>query len=384
MGARVTICANNAKLPKISGGTIAGTIAGPKVWRRVQASDSTTNHLSVADNCIVLPCTLSGTYGCFICPKDIPGLLYMMSMPQSIIVKKHDDTIVRTLPFIQYLLNNSVCLKVFKRGITAKQDYDKEYESMQHMRNVLNEMFITHTTFRTYDEEVGFTMSFTDNIKVNVDGVKIDVVHVLLLQTCASDLKGLTYINANELLHNIVPVLEKLHNAEYYAYDIKPQNIVYCPNDTIKYKLIDVGMCKDVSLMYRCRGTIFYKLRWLLQKESYADLVRNAPLDEETRAQWIELMHSIRVAWLGHYNDLKALMKEKEVDMHEVYKASDYYALILTMVQLKTGPIPTLVHVRALPKTIYGGKNMTLKRLIAISKIRPQPTPLRLRRRKVT
>jgi hypothetical protein len=228
------------------------------------------------DDYIQLPCGAFGAFGCFICMdeamhtewKENIQYIEMHSIVGSDIhpnktinIIEHPKDINAFLDFLN--IKDNVCFKAFKKNRNDLLQFDKELTGARNLYDVLKQqLFQSHTTYRTYEDCVGFTLHFKKPVWVGSMGErqqvknanalspsKLSHIHILLFQKCQSDLCRYTIqkstIKFNSLLFCLHPILYALHSNGYIHGDIKPPNIVYCQGDSVPYKLIDFGDIKE-------------------------------------------------------------------------------------------------------------------------------------------
>jgi serine/threonine protein kinase len=151
---------------------------------------------------------------------------------------------------LDVIQGENICLKVFKpRMEDLPGNYAAEREKIKALREVMGDIFHTHTTHRPVFGEYSMTFDFNKPI-IKIDGHEFDKVNVVFLQGCTMSLNELwrnEKIDAEKLMEDIRPVMERLHRKGYAHMDIKMENVVKCtekpPVKTLPtYKLIDFGM----------------------------------------------------------------------------------------------------------------------------------------------
>ena len=71
-----------------------------------------------------------------------------------------------------------------------------------------------------------------------------------MYKACSYNLTQLdkTIFDPTEFMENITPFMKKLHESDLEHLDLKPANIVYCPNnETNKYRIIDFSLTRDIK-----------------------------------------------------------------------------------------------------------------------------------------
>lgn len=206
---------------------------------------------AVEDSCIRLQCAATGGSACLV---DVTtGLLQaLMNHMQQIVVKsvRYDVDKQRMvyeelrLSAVEALLNalgeqrQDVCFKAFVKAPIAHKE---EVQNIYRLKTILKEAFNTHTTYREIGGAYAFEITAAAGTKLTfkVDNVELKPgAYIILNQRCQRSIEN-DRVPAAVLMEDIMVVLRKMHGAGYAHMDVKPQNIVYCENDAVKYKLID-------------------------------------------------------------------------------------------------------------------------------------------------
>lgn len=170
-------------------------------------------------------------------------------------------------------------------------------------------IFDDYTTYGHFKRSTGFTFVFNANIlwmDVGFKRIQTSVIECLLFKPCQTDLVDLlpvgkmstsvsfaasmasmasklkgrsgrsdqtdqqgTVVNAPQFMKDVSFMLHVMHSMRFAHMDLKPDNIVYCPNARVKYKLIDfAGMLNDDGTTgnKRFTNTAVYTLPSLLQR----------------------------------------------------------------------------------------------------------------------
>lgn len=219
-----------------------------------------------------------GQYGCFFCDP-----VYAMSWRGVRIYPVYGDGRVSSQAMTheerRALLKSGVCFKIFKPK-HMPQAFEAEIQAMTTLKGVLGgTLFKSHTTFaglslrgRTY---YAFQLVFPSSMTVTmVHGngerwrVTGSVLHVMTFNGCRWDLKEMqqrasAQFDPRRFLKDVRPVLRALHARGYSHMDIKPRNVVFCPEDPVQYKLIDFNVYTHEE---RMRVSFPFTARYLLPR----------------------------------------------------------------------------------------------------------------------
>lgn len=126
----------------------------------------------------------------------------------------------------------------------------------------------------------------------------------------------------------VFDALNKLHEGGFAHMDIKPANIVYCPNTSPCVKLIDFGMAisigPDASLKPR-GNTIMFASPVLLKMDD------TRPDDYHYNDAWIDAtIARLRNAHMESYDSTRRPTHAD--DLREIYKKHDMWGATLSMI----------------------------------------------------
>jgi tRNA A-37 threonylcarbamoyl transferase component Bud32 len=201
----------------------------------------------------------NGSFGCFNC--DVNVFTELSHLCQ--IKKQSDETIIDTISFLDTLRRDNICFKV----LTDRDKFTTEYANIDILNRIFGVRFDDYTTFYKYDGCVGFGITiqggvFTIN-KLYHPSIQTTVVYVLLQHQC-NDIIMCDTCDIKQLVPDIAPVLQKLHDSNYVHNDIKYNNFVYCDD---RFKLIDYGEMTNVSTFeYSTPDKVFLQEIEQLQK----------------------------------------------------------------------------------------------------------------------
>lgn len=300
---------------------------------------------------IEIPCNIYGRYSCFVCIKQ--GYALYETIKDEICQVKGENGLIQDVPFkaiLDEMGKLGVCLKVFR--LDSIKEYEKEIGKTRTLKNVLgDELFESHTTYIPVLGMLGAKFVFKSNI-IKIENELTNVIHAMFHQECVTNLDNMEVKhNAMKIYNDVIPIIQRIHNAGYYHLDIYHKNIVYCKQNNL-YKLIDFGMFRKDMI----DSTIFESLKFngLLRRETNID---------EWETNIVEVYRDV-------YEQLDKKYKNKDINVDLFLKFSDYYDLFLTL--WASGAYDQkLMYQRFyrdqpyLQQTIGGGKleNLTVKEL---------------------
>lgn len=157
---------------------------------------------------------------------------------------------------ISKLLNilKTDAVKLFHKK-NSKRMYGYETANISDLYNIYGDELSKWTTTQAIDLENRKSYAFSflpknERLSFKIDKVDISEIFFILQEKCQSDISGIlnnlngsnkNLINYDILKQNIIDSLAILHKKGFIHRDIKEENIVYCPDSEIKYKLIDFG-----------------------------------------------------------------------------------------------------------------------------------------------
>jgi serine/threonine protein kinase len=234
-------------------------------------------------NYFIIECNkaTTGKYGCFytfVSEEDGENTCkWLHTLDFTVRNYSNDDAGVAMSPSSSSTLRNALCsandrvsIKAFhvmnverERDMILKQKFLQEVKQIRIMRDEVysKSEFTKWSTIKEimfHNGESGFAFGITPNkrntkIQIKVQQHETDKLinlaelYFITVSPCENSIDALFNtdwihsININTLFTDIKTSLDMIHAKNYVHRDIKPQNIVYCPNDIIKYKLIDYG-----------------------------------------------------------------------------------------------------------------------------------------------
>jgi serine/threonine protein kinase len=269
-----------------------------------------------------------------------------------------------------HMIRDDICMKVFYR----EQNNDKHaLEELKSFDILQNEIFPNNADkYTTYAPcpEVGnavafkFQLPYASNFRIiDPDNRRLQVpankngIYVIFYKKCATSLWDMIsahkrkkiIIDTDKLIKCLLILTTAIHLQKYAHMDIKPENIVYCPDDPeMPYKLIDYNLLNlKTDLHYD-----FYNNRYTYTPEYRYPYLRLAHEKDPNKHEAILNDYSIKyndfkdkqnVDMIRVYLNVTATMSEENRHIYNrnvatipnfLYYKSDEYAIALVMVEI--------------------------------------------------
>lgn len=308
----------------------------------------------------------TGTYGCFFTPDEsawnnIVNYARDGLIVHSIIMEPDNRTIIEVRTdmrdWVSYMQNHGhpLGLKVFKSSRSAWVDEMRESNTIY---GVLGEAYTTHVPFKSHGRDViGFRLQVKEGLPLfdmrykTKDPAKTHVrreLFVIPALACQESLSTwrpppptsgsrsrtgslstrTSSISLFEITDMVFDALNRLHDGGFAHMDIKPANIVYCPNTSPCVKLIDFGMAISIGpgASLKSKGnTPMFASPVLLKMDD------TLPNDYHYNDAMIDgAIARLRDAHMGSYASTRRPTHAD--DLREIYKKHDMWGATLSMI----------------------------------------------------
>lgn len=287
-----------------------------------------------------LACDFAGAAGCFVC--DVSPIQELLLHPGTKLTAP-DGTVLPNQAIYDFIQSptNGVCVKIFfeTSGETNKENkyFRNEVSSYSILKKILRDDFELFTTYAEYTHQTAFTLTFPRDAQVEIDGQKTTTLHCILQRKCNADIETLIHthreIDQSRMLKELSCMLYLLHSNGYIHGDIKPANIVYCPNEPIQYKLIDFNLKR-----YTRMEMLFpYTGRYILPRLFYETVRKESGRDDLTLIDTNHHLMSEHYSGYGYYRFLLHQSNTKTIHVRnglDLYYKSDEYAIAMTFLEI--------------------------------------------------
>jgi hypothetical protein len=324
-------------------------------------------HLSLAnvslDTTIECNETMTGTYGCFFTPDQIAWKKIVNYQPGGLSVyasmiepdKSRIEVKIDMNDWVTYMQNHGtpLGLKVFKSSRSAWVDEMRESLAIY---SVLGQRYTTNVPVRAHGRDViGFRLQVNDgrplfDVRFKTEQTnnpirnELFVIPALACQESlsswrppaprhssrASSTSASTSTTPSlfEMTDMVFDALETLHKGGFAHMDVKPANIVYCPNTSPCVKLIDFGMAISIGpgAALKSKGCSPMFASPLLPNINGIKSV-----DYHYRDAWITgIIARLRNAHMESYTSTRRPTHDD--DLREIYKKHDMWGATLSMI----------------------------------------------------